>query len=102
MLRAPEAPSLFAKALRAPVRTLRCTAVQEILFLGDAANGLLPALGPLLDDPDLRADAAEQVTLLLDDGRTTEAVPVHHLSGEEQAAVAVRCKERLRQLGHLR
>jgi len=102
MLRAPEAPSLFARALRSPVPALRCTAVQEIPFLGDAANGLLPALGPLLDDPDLRADAVEQVTLLLEDGAPTEAVPVHHLSGEQQAAVAVRCKERLRELGHLR
>jgi hypothetical protein len=63
---------------------------------------MLPALGPLLDDPDLRVDAAEQVVFLLDDGATTESVPVHHLSGEQQAALAVRCKERLRELGHLR
>ncbi|MFI5403222.1 MAG: hypothetical protein ACHQ1G_09815 [Planctomycetota bacterium] len=102
MLDAPEAPSLFAKALRSPVRPLRWTAVQEVLFLGDASEQLLPALGPLLDDPELRADAAEQVTFLLDHGATAEAVPVHHMSGDQQAALAVRCKERLKALGHLR
>ncbi len=102
MLAAPEAPSLFTRALRSPVGSLKSTAVQELAFLGDAANGLLPDLGPLLDDPDLRADATEQVTFLLEQGATTEAVPVHHLSGEQQAALAVRCKQRLRELGHLR
>ncbi len=102
MLAAPEAPSLFTRALRSPVGALPSTAVQEVVFLGNAASGLLPDLGPLLDDPDLRADAAEQVTFLLEQGATTEAVPVHHLSGEEQAALAVRCKQRLRELGHLR
>ena len=102
LLRAPDAPSLFEKAIRSPVRRLRRTGVQEVLFLGDAADRMLPVLGPLLDDPDLRVEAVQQVAFLLDDGATTESVPVHHLSGEQQAALAIRCKERLKELGHLR
>ena len=87
--------------MRSPVPALRRTAVDDVLFLRGAADRLLPSLGPLLDDPDLSADAAEQVGFLLDDATTVAAAPIHALPVDRRAAVVGHCKERLRALGHL-
>lgn len=101
LLRAPEAPSVFGKAMRSPVAAIRRTAVEDVLFLRDVAERLLPSLGPLLDDPDLSADAAEQVGFLLEDATTVAAAPIRALPVDRRAAVVGHCKERLRALGHL-
>ncbi len=101
LLRAPEAPSVFDRAMRSPAAAIRRAAVDDVLFLRGVADRLLPSLGPLLDDPELSADAAEQVAFLLDDATTVAAAPIRALPVDRRAAVVGHCKERLRALGHL-
>ena len=97
MVGAPEAPDLFARALRSPVRALRWTGVQEVNWIGEGAKQTLPALGALLDDPDLREEVIEQLSFILDQGSSGDP-----LTDEEQVELAQRYKQRLRELGHLR
>jgi hypothetical protein len=97
MVGAPEAPALFTRALRSPVRSFRWTAVQNVLYIGQEAKQTLPALGELLDDPDWREDVFEPLAWILD----RKGVP-EPLTDEEQVELAQRYKQRLRELGHLR
>jgi len=97
MVGAPEAPALFTRALRSPVRSFRWTGVQEVNWIGEGAKQTLPALGALLDDPDWREDVLEPLALLLDQ----RGIP-DPLTDEKQEELARQYKERLRELGHLR
>ncbi|MHC4819995.1 MAG: hypothetical protein ACYTF8_18295, partial [Planctomycetota bacterium] len=97
MVGAPEAPPLFTRALRSPVRALRWTGVQEVNWIGEGAKQTLPALGALLDAPDWRGDVIEPLSLIL----AGKGVP-DPLTDEEQEKLARRYRERLRELGHLR
>jgi hypothetical protein len=100
MLRAPEAPARFARALRSPVPALRRAALQEVVYLGAPTDELLRALDPLLDDPELQVDAAEQVEFLLAPGDSIGSKPAHRLPRDALLEFVARSKERLR--GHLR
>lgn len=105
MVAAPEAPPLFTRALRSPLRSLRWTGVQEVIWIGEGAQQTLPALGALLDDPDLREEVIEQIYFILDRGNPpfpSPDWPGSPLTDEEQEELARRYKERLRELGHLR
>jgi hypothetical protein len=83
------------KALRSPILPLRITAVQQVVYLTQPTDEVLRALHPLLDDPELRLDAAEQVEFLLDPTAAVDAEPARRLPQEKQAALVARCKERL-------
>ena len=103
MLGAPEAPPLFLRALRSPVRAIRWTGVQQVSWIGEGAKQTLPALGALLDDPGLRGEVIEQLFFILDLGvPRPRDWPTSPLTDEEQEKLAQRYKERLRELGHLR
>jgi hypothetical protein len=95
MLRAPEAPSVFVKALRSPVLIVRTTAVQRVVYLTQPTDELLRALHPLLDDPELRIEAAEQVEFLLDPVAAVGVEPALRMPAERQAALVARCKQQL-------
>lgn len=98
MLRAPEAPALFVAALRSNLPAVRRTAVQEVGYLGEPTEELLRALEPLLDDPELQIDAAEQVEFLLAPAASMGAEPANQLLKDAQLALVARSKERLRDL----
>jgi hypothetical protein len=96
MVGAPEAPALFVLALRSPVGSFRWNAVQEAGFLGDGVELVLPALGELLDDPDVGEMALRELALILD--RTGPPEP---LTDEQLEEWVQRYKGELRDLGHL-
>jgi hypothetical protein len=94
MAGAPEAPPVFSRALRSPVRGLRTTALEGVLYLGPEATAMLPTLGNLLDDPELCPDALRSVAFLLDEG----TVPDPNLTGNERAVLVAAYKARLREI----
>jgi len=96
MVGALEAPDLFVRALRGPIRAFRWTAMQQVGFLGKDAQRTLPALGALLDDPDWRKRAVKTLAEALDGEHWLAP-----LSDERAQELADRFKVRLRARGHL-
>jgi hypothetical protein len=87
MAAAPEAPSLLEGALRSRIPALRRTALREAAWLGRDGQKLLPAIRPLLDDPDLGDEAIEQVARIVE-GIT----PSRPFTTEQRAALVARLR----------
>jgi hypothetical protein len=81
---APEAPALAVRALRSPLRALRRAGLRSLAFLGDRADPLLPYVALLLEDPEWRDEAREQLNSL-----------AQNLTREQRRAMARRYGERL-------
>jgi len=100
MVGAPEAPPLFMRALGSQVRSCRWAAVHSVSYIGEGDEQLLPVLGALLDGDDmrLREDVLWQLECMLD-----RAGPSRPPTDDDEPEDPVqRCKQRLRELGHLR
>jgi hypothetical protein len=80
---APEAQAVAARALRLPVRAPRRAALRSLPFLGERAEPLLPEVARILEDPEWRDEAREQLGVLADS-----------LPAEQRRAMARRYDER--------
>jgi len=92
---APEGVDLFVRALRSPVRAFRWTAIQEHTYLGVGRDRTIPVLAGLLDDPEWRAKAVEEIAVAVfrDDVRDPSTAQAEEL--------APQYKRKLQELGYL-
>jgi len=101
MVRASEAPDVFARALSSELRPIRFAAIQEAGFIGPDAQALIPALWDKLDSPKFREDALEAIIQILDEpGIGTLPVP-RSPTEAEWAGLVLPVKARLQELGHI-
>jgi hypothetical protein len=85
-----DAPEMLARGLRSPVPAIRWTALQNASYADRDAEPVLRALGELLDDPEWRNDALEQVAFLID----REKLP-DELSGNDRDELIARYKRKI-------
>lgn len=96
MAGAPEGVDLFVRGLQSPVRAIRWAAIQEHTWLEVGRDRTMPLLGGLLDDPEWRVKAVEELSSVLP-GVSFVVDP----SPDEAEELASRYRRKLQELGYL-